>query len=230
MDRMDRGTFPPLGAPAALPFNPLDAAIGVVTRPVGAMREIAAARPWPIALALAAAIALLGGLVNLTAPLQGAADLTGTAGLPPEFAQTYENTFAFFRSPGGVVANVLGSLIGLAIGSGIFYLIGRLLGGRGPFSGLLSTLAFASIPNILLAPLTAVFNLIGVPFVGGLLGFAVAIWVLVLYVLGIRESLSLSTGRAVATLLIPVGVLLALGCALIALVVALAIGAAGVSP
>lgn len=82
----------------------------------------------------------------------------------------------------------------------------------------------------MLAPLTAVFNLIGVPFVGGLLGFAVAIWVLVLYVLGIRESLSLSTGRAVATLLIPVGVLLALGCALIALVVALAIGAAGTSP
>lgn len=224
MDSTERSTFPPAEPLApARPFNPLDAAIGVVTRPVSAMREIAAARPWPIALALTAAIALLTGLANLTAPRQDLAAATG--GTLPAGFEGVQGFLDFIQSPGGVVASVLFSLISLAVLSGIFYGIGRLLGGRGPFSGLLSTQAFASVPSILLAPLTAVLNLVGLSVVVGLLGFGFAIWTLVLTVLGIRESLALSTGRAVATLLIPIGVLLLLSCVL-GVLFALALGGA----
>ena len=54
--------------PEARRFHPVEAAMGVIVRPVAAMREIAAARPWPIALALYMAITLLSGLVGLTTP------------------------------------------------------------------------------------------------------------------------------------------------------------------
>ena len=41
-------------------FNFWEAVVGVILRPVTAMRQIAAARPWPWALGLAVVIALLG--------------------------------------------------------------------------------------------------------------------------------------------------------------------------
>lgn len=188
-------------------FNPLEAAIGVITRPAEAMRQIAAARPWSIALPLTVGIALLTGAASLTAPPQDLRDQPGAESLPEAFLDTLD----FIQSPGGVIVNAfVFSLLSLVIASGIYYLVGRLLGGRGAFSGLLSTQAFAAIPGVLLAPITALLNLAGVAALGGLFSIGFSIWSLVLTVLGIRESLSLSTGRAVATLLIPLVVLVLL--------------------
>ena len=62
---------------------------------------------------------------------------------------------------------------------------------------------------------------------GGLLTLGFSIWTLVLVVIGIRESMALSTGRAVATLLIPIGVVLLLACVLIFVVVAAIAGSLG---
>jgi hypothetical protein len=226
MSELDRAVVSP---PEGGEFNFIDAAVGVVTRPVPAMRQIAAARPWLIGLALYIVIALLGGLAGLTAPAPATA-LPPDANVPPEFEQMLEGMMEASRSPLLIAAAaVVLSPISLLITSGIFYLVGRLLGGQGPFSALFATQAFASVPSLLLAALTAVLNLAGTllaPLVG-LLGFAVGIWILVLEIIGIRESLALSTGRAVATVLIPVGVVILLGCVLVALVVMAAVGAIG---
>ena len=48
-----------------------------------------------------------------------------------------------------------------------------------------------------------------------MVSFGIAIWSLVLQVIGVREAMHLSTGRAVMTVLIPVGVLVFLACALV---------------
>ena len=201
-----------LMVPESSQFNAIEAAIGVITRPVSAMQQIAAARPWPIALGLTVAIGLLSGLASLTAPPQDY----------PNVPEGFVTFLTFIQSPAGVLVSALvfGPLAQL-VGAGIYYLVGRLLGGRGPFSALLSTAGFASVPGVLLAPLTAVLNLTGIPVLGGLLGFAFGIWVFGLTALGIRESLGLSTGRAVATLLIPIGVLIVLSCVLVFAVVGL---------
>ena len=45
-------SLPPDLPPAGRPFNPVEAAIGVITLPVTAMHEIAAARSWLMALIL----------------------------------------------------------------------------------------------------------------------------------------------------------------------------------
>ena len=215
-------------APQALGFHPVDAAVGVIVRPVVAMRQIAARRPWPMAMALYIAITLLNGLVNLTSPWL---DFSQSVPEMSELPGSYGSALTLTRSPLFAVVNaLLCSPVLLVAIAGVFYLTGRLLGGRGYFSGLLSTFAFAVVPTILLAPMLALLNLTGALLAvifGALASICFAIWVLVLQVLGIRESLALSTGRAVATLLIPIGVVFLLFCALFLLIVALVLTAAG---
>lgn len=195
-------------------FHLFDAIVGVITQPVRTLRQIALARPWPQALALYIGLAVLQGLASLTFP---SADLdTSVVGSPAmdpgarEFLET-------LTSPGFMFGSALiGSPLLLIIETGVFYLVGRLLGGRGSFSGLLSTSAFASVPLLIMAPVTAVLNLGGSAFainlIQGLVGIATGIWILVLQVLAIRESLALSTGRAIAVMLIPFAVLVLLAC------------------
>ena len=206
-------------ASAARRFDPLDAAIGVITRPVAAMQQIAAARAWLVGLGLAIAIALLNGLADLVGPPQDL-DPAG-ADLPSGFVGYLDSA----QSPGGVLVSavVLTPLV-LVVVSYVFHLAGWLLGGRGPFSALLATQGFTSVPLVLLAPVTVVLNLAGVPLLGGLLGLAVALWGMILAVIGIRESLALSTGRAMATVLIPFGLLILLSCVVGVVVAALVAG------
>lgn len=207
-------------------FHFFDAIVGVIVQPVRALRQIALARPWPQALALSIGLAVLQGLASLTfsrpdldASMVGSPAMgTGAA----EFLETVTAPAVLFGS-----ALVITPLA-LILETGVLYLIGRLLGGRGHFSGLLSTFAFASVPLLIMAPVTAVMNLggsvLGIGLIQGLLGTAAGIWVLVLQVLAIRESLTLSTGRAIAVLLIPLAVFLLLVCVGVFLIVSLVMG------
>lgn len=209
-------------APGGRGFNPVEAAVGVLARPVDAMRRIAAARPWPIAIALSIGLALLSGLAGMTAPDTTVEDLNSAGAFDLETAQRIADLLNAIQSPLFAVVSALLAPLGLAITSGILYLCGRLLGGRGPYSALFSTEGFASIPSALLVPFTVLFNLIGGvgASLGSCLSFLVGIWVLVLTALAIRESLNLSTGRAIAALLIPLVALLGLSCVLTFLIVA----------
>jgi hypothetical protein len=187
-------------------LHPIDALLGVITSPVPTMRAIAAARPWQWALAVTVGAGLLGGLAALTGPDPGQ---TGDpAFMPPEL----QAAVAAMRSPAFVVINgLILAPLGLLIGTAVLYGIGHLFGGRGAYSGLLSTVAFASVPAILLAPITAWLNMAGGPFMvlSGLLGVGFSVWIIVLHVIAIRESLGLSTGRSVLTLVVPlVGLML----------------------
>jgi hypothetical protein len=187
-------------------LHPIDALLGVITSPVQTMRAIAAVRPWLWGIAVTVGAGLLGGLASLTAPDPGA---TGdTAFMPPEL----QAALAATRSPWFVVVNgLILAPLGLVIGTAVLYGVGHLFGGQGTYSGLLSTVAFASVPAILLAPITAWLNLAGGPFMvlSGLLGVGFSVWIIVLHVIAIREGLDLSTGRSVLTLLVPlVGLML----------------------
>ena len=204
--------------PAALAverLDPVDAAIGVITAPSLSMRAIALARAWPVGLAIYIVIALLNGFAGLTGRRQVPA--VGD----PQVTRAFETYFNTVQSPVGVLVNALFfTPLLLLIGTGILYLVARLLGGWGSFGGLLATQGFAYIPSFLLAPLTLLANILRIPVLGGLFTLVFSIWTLVLVVIGIRESMSLSTGRAVATLLIPIGVIFLLACVLIFVVVA----------
>jgi hypothetical protein len=205
--------------PAVERLDPVDAAIGVITAPALSMRAIALARAWPIGLAIYIAIAVLNGFAGLT----GRRQVPPVA--DPEVSRAFQAYFDAVQSPLGVLLNaVLFTPLLLVIGTGILYLVARLLGGQGSYGGLLATQAFTAVPSFLLAPLTLLANILRVPVLGGLFSLVFGIWTLVLAVIGIREGMALSTGRAVATLLIPIGVLVLLACVLIFVVVALIAG------
>src|SRR6267378_4678981 len=74
---------------------------------------------------------------------------------------------------GRLVGGILNGLIGWAVWSYVVYFVGtRFFGGTATYGELLRTLGFAQSPGVLLV-------LRFVPVLGGLLGIAVAIWVLV---------------------------------------------------
>lgn len=97
---------------------------------------------------------------------------------------------------GAIIGGLLAAFVGWLIWSGITYLIGdKLLGGTATWGELLRTLGFAQSPGVLYA--------LGIiPLLGGVIRFAVAIWILVAGIIAIRQALDFSTGKAIATALL----------------------------
>lgn len=194
-------------------FNFLDALQGVITRPVPTMATIAAARPWLIALGVYLVIALIGSLASIVS-LNVDQQLVQ---MPDEMRDQFAPLLRLLFNPGTVIATTLVSApIWLVIGSAIYFGVGRLLGGQGAYSSIFSTQAFASVPSVGASVLTALLTLAG-PMLApltGLVGLGFGIWSLVLSVIGVRESMGFSTGRAVATVLIPLAVIVVICCCL----------------
>jgi hypothetical protein len=96
----------------------------------------------------------------------------------------------------GIIGGLVGSLIGWLLWSGVTYVVGtKLFHGTATWGELLRTLGFAQAPQVLL--------ILGIlPIVGGLVRFAVAIWVLVTGVIAIRQALDFTTGKAILTAVI----------------------------
>jgi hypothetical protein len=93
----------------------------------------------------------------------------------------------------GLVTGLVSALVGWLIWAGVTYLIGaKLLGGTATWGELLRTLGFAQAPGVL-----SVLGII--PVVGGVVRFAVTIWILIAGVIAIRQALDVSTGKAVLT-------------------------------
>ena len=94
---------------------------------------------------------------------------------------------------GGVIAALITQLLGWAIWAAATYWVGtKLMDGTATWGELLRTLGFAQSPGVLL-----VLGII--PFLGGLVRVAVAIWILVASVIAIRQALDVTTGKAVVT-------------------------------
>ena len=93
----------------------------------------------------------------------------------------------------GILGGLISALLGWLLWAGITYLIGaKLLGGTATWGELLRTLGFAQTPGVL--------NLLGViPVLGGIVRFAVAIWVLIAGIIAIRQALDVDTGKAILT-------------------------------
>ena len=97
---------------------------------------------------------------------------------------------------GGIIAGVLGSLIGWVLWAGITYLIGdKVLGGTATWGELLRTLGFAQAPRVL-----AVLGII--PGLRWIVAAVIGVWLLITGIVAIRQALDFSTGKAVATALL----------------------------
>jgi hypothetical protein len=103
---------------------------------------------------------------------------------------------------GGIIGALIGQIIGWAIWAGLTYLVGtKLFGGTADWGELLRTLGFSQAPGVLYA-------LGFIPGLGSLIRFAVGIWVAVAGVIAVRQALDITTGKAVATVLISIAILI----------------------
>jgi hypothetical protein len=90
----------------------------------------------------------------------------------------------------GIIGGLVGALLSWALGAGVAYLIGtRVFSGTATWGEMLRVLGFAQAPGVLFA--------LGIlPAIGGLVIFAVSIWVTVARYIAIREGLDLDTWPA----------------------------------
>src|SRR5207302_10757511 len=92
---------------------------------------------------------------------------------------------------GLLVIGILRALIGWAVWSYAVYFVGtRFFGGTATYGELLRTLGFAQSPGVLLI-------LRFVPVLGGILGIAVAIWVLITGFVATRQALDIDNTKTV---------------------------------
>ena len=104
-----------------------------------------------------------------------------------------------------ILGSLVAQLVGWALWAGITYFVGtRLFHGTADWGELLRTLGFSQAPGVL-------YVLGFVPLLGGLIRFAVGIWVAIAGVIAVRQALDISTGKAVATVLISLIPLIVLG-------------------
>ena len=114
-------------------------------------------------------------------------------------------TSIWFTAATTVVGWVVSAFLAYLIGTGVF-------GGSGSVSEALRALAFAQSPSVIAilgVPLTFLGQTAGA-ILGGILGFAAVIWVLVASVVATRQTMGISTGKATITMIIVAIVLVVL--------------------
>jgi hypothetical protein len=187
----------------AASFGFAETVTGIIISPAATMRKISGGN----VLRLAIPAFFLALLVSNTATV-----LTET-----EFVQLLGGP-----SPALVFLTAF-SLFFLVSQSGLCYLLARLFGGRGKFVTLLSLLALANVPSVFTAPLALARLLPGLAggFIHGVGSLALAVWVIALGVLAVRETFQLSTWRAVIIFSLPLFLFL-----LLVVIVVLALSAA----
>ena len=99
----------------------------------------------------------------------------------------------------GLLAGLVGSLVGWLAWSYLTYILGTTVL-KGPHTSatwgeLLRTIGFAHSPGVL-----RIFSFI--PFVGGIISFGASIWFLIAGVIGVRQALDISTGRALVVCIV----------------------------
>ncbi|MGQ0848944.1 MAG: YIP1 family protein [Actinomycetota bacterium] len=110
-------------------------------------------------------------------------------------------TFRF----GGWLFGGIFSVLGLAIGTGVLWLVSRLFQGTGEYINLFRSLGYATAPQALGI----------IPIIGGIVG---AVWSIVLAIRAVKETQNVTDGASAATVLIPVVIGLVIGLILAAVI------------
>jgi len=191
--------------------NLLENIFGTLFTPVSTFRRMLEERTSVITAAIVVLIASVcsgvGGVLTQSVFISLLADFSGfePAGLGLEEM--------IFSPTASMTLSVVGGFISWVVIAGILHVVAKVLGGKGAFTEILVLMGFATLPNIFQAPIGLIAILSGClagAFIALSLGSVLGIWVLILDVLAIREAHKFSTGRAIATLVLPFVVLMLL--------------------
>jgi hypothetical protein len=176
--------------------------------------------------ALPAAFSELAGL----GPFRPPADL----GSLPSLTAQGSDIYARWTYQHRFVLPLYGVVIGLAVwllATALIHLIARSLGGRGDFRGYLTLAGYVALLELVALPVGVVDTVarlqgnarleLFTAQLGGLIGIGVVLWQNVLLVFSARHHYELSTERAVAAVIGPLGAIVVLLLALIVVEVVL---------
>lgn len=206
-----------------------DLLYGIITSPVKTLRYISETKPVLLALVVYAVVCWVGIIASIPGTINQLEQMPPGFGELPFFNPGSLTLFALIGGP--FIALIL-----LAIITGIYHLIAKLLKGTGEYAGLLSVAGFANFPSLFSAPF-ALLDLVAsgdgtmslshilLAFIKGSVSFGILVWTVILTIIGIRENYKFSTGRAVLTYFIPVIVLGLIVLAFAILVAVFVIGA-----
>lgn len=171
---------------------------GVLFNPVKTFRRISPNPPLLQGFMIFFGVVILTSLTNIV--------------LPSSLSESAELNTALARSrPFIGIFGALIAIIAWFVEAGLFQLLAEFFGGKGRAVGVLTVLALAGIPKVLVIP----FQVTSYYLAGSLFGrFPVIaasiiafIWWAGLLIVGLREIQEFSTARAIATLVIPLGIL-----------------------
>jgi hypothetical protein len=185
-------------------------------------------------LALAVSVSLPAAVAELAAlgPFRPPANLGSLPSLTAQGADIYARWVYMqrFLIP---VYGIAVSLVLWIAAAGLIHGIARALGGRGDFTGLVKLVGYAALVGVVVLPLAlldALLKLRGnarvelpVGQLVGLLGVAIFLWQNALLVMATRRHYAISTERAVAAVIGPIGVVLVLVLVLVILAIVLAV-------
>jgi hypothetical protein len=209
--------------------------VDLVRHPFSGLGIIDARRRLPDGLlALGLSVTLPAAVAELAAlgPFRPPANLGSLPSLTAQGADVYARWVYMNRFLIPVFGIAISSVLWIAAG-GLIHLIARALGGRGSFTGLMKLVGYAALVGLVALPLglaDALLKLQGnaraelsVGQLVGLLGVAIFLWQNALLVIATRQHYAISTERAVAAVIGPIGAVLVLTLALIILAITLAI-------
>lgn len=185
-------------------------------------------------LALGLSVTLPAAVAELAAlgPFRPPANLGSLPSLTAQGADIYAR-WVYLHRFSIPVYGVGVSLVLWIAAAGLIHGIARALGGRGNFVGLLKLVGYAALVGLVALPVAsadAFLKLQGnakaelyVAQLAGLLGVVIFLWQNALLVIATRRHYAISTERAVAAVIGPVGVALVLIVALIILAITLAV-------
>jgi hypothetical protein len=134
--------------------------------------------------------------------------------LPPEAAEMMMQQ-AQGSLASGIIGGFCGALIGVPlsflIGSGLYWLIAKLLGGTGSYENQTYLLGTFTAPLMIVNGIVSI-----IPIAGGCVAFLISIYTLVLTYFALKVSHDFTSGKAIATLLIPLLIGILLACCIIA--------------
>jgi len=163
-----------------------DTIYGLFFQPAATFRQISEDKPLAKGLMLYILVSLLGVLFN-----QGVESSRDNSMLAGGAGWALGALSIFF------------TLINLFVMTGVISLLADIIYKKSNPSGVLACFSFAALPGVLGGAVYYTFFLLGMEGAGAACLFAVSLWIMVLWVLSLRESLDLDTGQSVLLLLVP---------------------------